>query len=208
MDNMFVILSVLFSGIPSLLMTVATYVLTAMALYTIAQRREIEKPWLAWIPVANSWIVGSLSDQYQYVVKGHNKSKRKILLILNILLVVLGTTMAVLGVATGVSFLLADSHGRMLSNIMGPVVALLGLCVPVLAISIASAVIHYMALYDIYRSMDPDNSVLFLVLSIFVGITEPFFLFFNRSKDSGMPPRKQPEPVFTGEAPQEPWENQ
>ena len=30
----------------------------------------------------------------------------------------------------------------------------------------------------------------YVVLSILFGITEPFFLFFNRNKDKGMPPRK------------------
>ena len=209
-DSFFVILPALFSGVPSLLLTAAGYVLTAMALYTIAQRRQIDHPWLAWVPVANSWIVGSISDQYQYLVKGQNKSKRKLLLILNILSAVLGVTIVILGVALGVGVFLAHNHAQMLSSVMGPAVAILGLCVPMLGVAIAAAVIRYMALYDIYRSLDPDNSVLFLVLTIFFGITAPFFLFFNRNKDTGMPPRKQPEPVSipTYEAPQEPWETE
>ena len=33
--------------------------------------------------------------------------------------------------------------------------------------------------------------MLFLLLSIFFNITEPFFLFFSRNKDVGMPPRRQ-----------------
>mgnify|MGYP000871341546 CR=1 FL=1 len=61
-------------------------------------------------------------------------------------------------------------------------------------LAIAYAVIYYMALYDIFRSLDPNNCVLFLVLSIVFSVTEPFFLFFNRNKDGGMPPRR-PEPV-------------
>ena len=69
---------------------------------------------------------------------------------------------------------------------------LLVLFLPLMGISIAYAVFRYMALYDIYKSLDPENCVLFLVLSILFGITEPFFLFFSREKDGGMPPRKQP----------------
>ena len=60
---------------------------------------------------------------------------------------------------------------------------------------IAACVIRYMALYDIFRSLDPGNAVLYLVLSILFSPTEPFFLFFNREKDLGMPPRKQ-QPVY------------
>ena len=69
---------------------------------------------------------------------------------------------------------------------------LLVMCLPLIGISIAYAVFRYMALYDIYKSLDPANCVLFLVLSILFGVTEPFFLFFSRNKDDGMPPRKQP----------------
>lgn len=40
----------------------AVFVFTAVALYTLAKNRGIRHPWLAWIPVANVWILGSLSD--------------------------------------------------------------------------------------------------------------------------------------------------
>ena len=36
------------------------YVLQAWSVYTIARRRGIRKPWLAWIPVAGVWTVGSI----------------------------------------------------------------------------------------------------------------------------------------------------
>ena len=64
---------------------VAVYVLQSLSIYTIAKRRGIQKPALAWVPVANVWLLGSISDQYRYVVKGEYKSKRKILLTLSIL---------------------------------------------------------------------------------------------------------------------------
>jgi hypothetical protein len=82
-------------------------------------------------------------------------------------------------------------------------VALLGLALPLLAVTVALCVIRYMALYDVYRSLDPNNAVLYLVLSILFSPTEPFFLFFNREKDLGMPPRKRPiveeEPASWGD---------
>lgn len=201
MRNMFIVLSALASGVPVLLMAVAAYVLTALALYTIAQRRGIDKPWLAWVPVANVWILGSLSDQYQYLVKGQIKSKRKILLILRILSAVLGMTVSVLGMALGIGLVLADGDGW--SDFLSTTMTLLGLSVPMLGIQIAATIIEYMALFDVYRSLDPNNSLLFLVLSIFVGIVKPFFLFFSRNRDTGMPPRKRPEPVSVVEAPED-----
>ena len=53
----------------SFVFTIAMYVLSAWGMYTIANRRGIHRPWLAWIPVANMWILGSISDQYQLSVK-------------------------------------------------------------------------------------------------------------------------------------------
>ena len=180
----------LISGIPTGLFSIAAYILTAMAIYTISRRRGLTNAWLAWIPVANVWLLGSLSDQYQYVVKGQDKTKRKWLLILNILKAVLLTMIVILAVVAAGSL-----FANQLSEIMGLVVALLGLVLPLCAVTITLCVIRYMALYDIYRSVDPGNAVLYLVLSILFGPTEPFFLFFNREKDQGMPPRKK-QPVY------------
>ncbi len=196
------IVSALFSAVPSSILGIATYILTALALYTVAQRRGLNRPWLAWIPVVNCWIIGSLSDQYRYVVKGEVKSKRKVLLILNILTMAVSLAMGVVGIVVAVNavggVMGGISESQMLRSVMGPVVGLLGLSLPLAAVSIASAVIRFMALYDIYRSMDPANGVLYLVLSILFRVTEPFFLFFNRNKDLGMPPRRQEyqEPVY------------
>ena len=57
--------------------SIAIYVLGALGLYTIAKRRQINHPWLAWVPIASGWIIGSLSDQYRYVKHGQVKNKRK-----------------------------------------------------------------------------------------------------------------------------------
>ena len=65
------------------------------------------------------------------------------------------------------------------------------------ALTIWLLVCEFMALYDLYRSCDPENSVLFLVFSILFSVTMPFFIFACRKKDLGMPPRKQPaQPVI------------
>lgn len=188
-EELMMLLPGLLSGIPASLFSLACYILTALAIYVVSVRRGLRKPWLAWIPVVNCWLLGSLSDQYQYVVKEQNKAKRKWLVVLSILNAVLVLMLIILCIAA-VSMLIVNEA----EQILGLVVALLGLLLPLAAVSIAYCVIRYMALYDIYRSMDPNNAVLFLVLSVLFKPTEPFFLFFNRDKDLGMPPRKQPIP--------------
>ena len=199
-EELLMLLPGLISGIPTGLFGIAAYILTALAMYTVSRRRGLKKPWLAWIPVLNCWLLGSISDQYQYVVKGENKNKRKWLLSLNIVKAVLISAVTVLGIVTACGIIFSINDAEMMRAINGPLMAILGLALPLAAAAIALCVIRYMALYDVYRSLDPGNAVLYLVLSILFSPTEPFFLFFNREKELGMPPRKghvntPPEPI-------------
>ena len=201
-DLIFGILTALAASVPSMAFGIATYVLSALGIYVSSRRRGLRKPWLAWIPVVNVWLLGSLSDQYRYVVRAENRSKRKWLLGLGILMVVFAAALIVLAVSMvsgAVRFGYYGPHKAM-RELVGPLLAMLGMVLPLLGTVIAYLVIRYMALYDVYKSLDPDNCILFLVLSICFSVTEPFFLFFNRNKDKGMPPRKQ-ENVYTQEEP-------
>ena len=198
--------------------SVAAYILLAVGLYSIADRRGISKPWLAWIPFGQNWILGSISDQFQYVAMGQNKSKRKVLLVLNIVLAVLYAVLLVCYIAVIINVVTGLLNGadedQLVMGLMGPLMGILGMCLPVVGVAIAVMVLRYMALYDLYTSCSPSNNVLFLVLSIIFGVTEPFFIFFNRKKDGGMPPRR-PEPQAYAplpeqqpqyQPPQEPWD--
>ena len=176
-------------------MGIAAYVLRSLGTYTIAKRRGINHPWFSWIPVLDAWILGCISDQYQYVVKGKNKSKRKWLLILNIVLAVLYVVMLVcfgvmvVNTVTGVNSFASEEELAM--GMMGPMMGVFGMCIPLMGVAIAVMVLRYMALYDLYTSCTPQNNVLFLVLSILFSVSEPFFIFFSRKKDGGMPPRRE-----------------
>ena len=195
-EELLMLLPGLLSGIPTGLFGIASYILTALAVYAISRRRGLKKAWLAWIPVVNCWLLGSISDQYQYVVKGETKSKRKWLLVLSVVKAVLTLTVVVLVSAAVAGAILAGPGFSRGQSVIGPVLGVLGVLMPLAAAHIAYLVIRYMALYDVYRSVDPGNSILYLVLSILFSPTEPFFLFFNREKDLGMPPRKH-KPVYT-----------
>lgn len=196
-----------FGGVSSTLGLIG-YVLSSLAIYTIAQRRGIRKAWLAWLPVLNVWILGSISDQYRYVVKEQVKSKRKILLALNLANFVLSVLVLVRIVATVVSFVSAGMQGAsneaLARTLINGILVSMMMSLPLLALSIAAFVLRAMALYDLYGSCEPDNSVLYLVLSLIPGInqvTQPLFLFLCREKDGGMPPRREeaepaPEPDY------------
>ena len=176
---------------------IVSYVFSSIGMYTIAKRRGIHHPWLAWIPVANTWILGSISDQYQFVAKGKVRSRRKLLLILNIIMAVLPGVMSAFATITT-----AMTMGMDETAIIGALFGVLGVWLVILVLAIVNAIFTYIALYDLYNSCNPYNAVAFLLLSIFISVTQPFFVFACRKKDLGMPPRKQPqEPVQ--EIPQE-----
>ena len=175
---------------------------------TIAKRRGIRKPWLSWVPVGNMWILGSISDQYQYVVKGKVRNKRKVLLTLNILLYVMAFSLIawiVHFVFSVMGYPLQDAltSGSFFGGFLGTVLVYFLSA----GISIALTVITYIALYDLYRSCEPDNSILYLLLSIFVNIAQPIIIFICRNKELGMPPRKQEPSAFIPPDPVEipPW---
>lgn len=174
---------------------IALYVLRALGLYSIAKRRGINHPWMSWVPVLDLWVLGCISDQYQYVVNGNIRNKRKWLLGLSIAMAVLYIVFAVLigvavfGAVGGITGSMNDN--QLVATLLGPVMGLVVGVIPLVGIAIAVMAIRYVAMYDLYTSCSPQNNVLFLVLSIFFTVTEPFFLFFIRNKDEGMPPRRQ-----------------
>lgn len=187
-------------GLIALAAGLVCYILGSIGNYTIAKRRGIRNAWLAWIPLAKLWITGCISDQYQYVVKGSTKNRRKILLILGIANAVVG------GGLQGASRVLMFA-GSEEAAVAGGAVALIGGLISA-GIGIALLVFYYMAMYDLYTSCNPQNNVLLLVLSIIFQVTEPFFVFFNRKRDDGMPPRREePRQYIPQEAaPQPQWE--
>ena len=179
----------------SSLMSIAIYIFTSLSLYTIAKRRDIRRPWMAWVPVANAWLLGSIADQYRYVAKGETKNKRKVLLVLRIISAVLVTVFfavlfaMIFKLVMEVTTFSMDEE-ELVMSVMGSLGGMVAMFLPFCAVSIAYAIIYYMALYDIYESCDPGNKVLYLVIGIFVGIAQAVFLFICRNKDGGMPPRK------------------
>lgn len=209
------------SSLPSLLINVAVYVLVAVSMHAIASRRGIMRPWLAWIPFANMYMLGCISDQYRSVVRREEKSRRKLLLGLEIPKVLLnvGVTclsiMMVLGmVAQGLDLFLAPENVseevlmEMVSAVLGYAAGIMLLGLPLVVILILSTVFGYIALSDIFKSCDPANATVYTVLSIAVGmacnvvfglpvgVLPAIFLMVCRKKDIGMPFRTVEAPAY------------
>lgn len=166
-----------------------SYVLSAVGMYRIAKRRGIHHAWLAWIPVGSTWLLGSISDHYQYVAKQKVTNRRTILLVLYFAMLAMTV---LIGVAT--ALMAAQSYNNETSEAI-LALAVMAICaLAILGLSIAVVVFAYMAYYDLFQSCRPNSAVLFLVLGIFFNVTMPFFVFACSSTDYGMPARRVPQP--------------
>ena len=147
------------------------YVLMGTGLYSIAKRRGLDRPWQAWVPMMNFYLLGCISDQYQAMVRGKNRNKRIVILLLIIVLLVAFAAM----------------HLAAPSAETGSMMPFLLIFVPAWCACAAMVVFVFLAMYDLYVSCDPKNAVLYLVLSIVLSVTAPVFLFLCRNKDLGFP---------------------
>ena len=167
--------------------SIVSYVLNAVGMYRIAKRRGIHHAWLSWIPVGNSWLLGSISDHYQYVAKKKITGRRKALLVMNIILVGMGSV-----VVAGATLIFSFTTGP--EDLMGSGILLMGLLViaylVLFGLSIAVLVVSYVAYYDLFQSSKPNYAVLFLILGIVFNVTLPFFVFACSNSDKGMPERR------------------
>lgn len=123
---------------------IVLYIFESLSIYTIAKKRGIENPWLAWIPFANLWIIGQIGDYY-------NAREGK-----------------------------PDQKLRVWTLCLG-----LGIFIPFFGVFsiIAAAVLSYICIYKFLKSVNPENSVLMLVLMIVFEIARPFILFAHRNKE-------------------------
>lgn len=143
------------------------HILMAISLFSIARRRGLPHPWVAWVPFANYWTLGCIADDYRELKMGRKAAKRKWLGAISgfaVALIVLEAMAEVTGI-----------------NILS-IVCLMLILVAVLALNIAA----FVALYDLYESCDPKTSVLFLVLNVMCWFLQPLLVFLCRRKDRGI----------------------
>ena len=194
---------------------IVMYILQSLGMYTIANRRSIKHPWMAWLPVTNMWILGSIADQYQYVAKGQVRNRRKALLGLNIAMIALYIVMMVICVGMFVNTIFSIPEieympdSEVLGLVLTPLLSILGIALVLEIVAIIAIVFHYICLHNLFASCNPEHKTLFTVLSILLSVTIPFFVFACRKKDLGMPPRRNaapaPQPVLPPV--EEPWNN-
>lgn len=146
---------------------IAVYIFHSIGLYRLAKNQGIENAWLAWIPIGNYYIIGTVAKKSNYI-KTKIPRLDMILPICGAVYVALSFVPSIINIFAS----LAGSYASILSmGISSLVISLLGLCFT------AFLVFVY---YHIYKLYDPNNAVLFTVLSVF-GFAF-IFIFIIRNK--------------------------
>lgn len=173
---------------------IASYIMNSLALHKIASRRQIPNPWLAWIPVASSWLIGSIVDEYD----GKNGLKRKWRVVLLTLSII-----SVGGIVAGYIGLVAWAvKMSMQSELMGADIAgSIGIFVVFYVFLIVAAIVaaaqgfcNAICIYKIFESTVPEKSVKYLLLYLLVPMAGSICLM--RCRNQGYEKIIVPEPVY------------
>ncbi|MEE0969123.1 MAG: hypothetical protein U0M06_07115 [Clostridia bacterium] len=144
------------------------YLLRAVGVYGMAKTAGQSKPWLAFIPIVNSFALGRLAE-----IKRQNKKPLRYSLILLWLNIPISAVTVAL-----IPFLVA----LILTENSALALVLIALYPIILVLSVTYMVFYYITLYKTFKNFAPENATLFLILTILFNISEPIIIFCLRNK--------------------------
>jgi len=156
---------------------IASYVLNALAFQKIAQRRQIRNPFLAWIPVANNWLIGSIADDYD-ARSGINKNWKKILLFVSFIPIALVVLLYIVVFAAAFSMSISgNSDGMDMFMAFFPTLIIM----PLMMFTTLQTVLNGICLYKVFESTAPEKSVKYLILYLLIPVVGSWCLFKCRN---------------------------
>ena len=175
---------VIYAG--ALAVAVANYVMCSLSYYAIAKRRNIDNPWLAWIPVASYWLLGAIADEFD-ARNGIKRNWGKTLIILAALFVG-GFVLIFVGAFV---FIIVNSLAAG-NGYMHDTEATAGFfivyCVAVTALSLSALALQalqYICVYKVFESTVPKKSLKYMLLYLIVPFAGGICLL--KCKDKGYP---------------------
>ena len=181
---------------------IAIYLLESISVYKMAKSAEIKNPWLAFSPVANDWVFGTLAEKYKK--KNGTKSARFgiILPVLEGIVLIEAIALTIFTVIsikeiTGYALDAVNTSTEMAPEQFMSLIPVIILYFALMAVAIAYAVVFFIALWRVYYSFDKSNATLYIVLSIIFTISVPIILFIIRNRKPEFDPHNN-MPYFSG----------
>lgn len=151
--------------------SIYAYVFTSLSLHRISGRRNYSKPWLAWIPICNTWLFGEIASDYDSQNGKDSRWGRKLL---TFYFLYCGFYIVGECLSSSMSFSSDPDLGALL-------IALLLLLIA-FAFLIVYTVLYYICLYKIFKSTAENKAIVYFLISLFVPIAQPLCLFLCRNK--------------------------
>lgn len=181
---------------------IAIYLLESISVYKMAKSAEIKNPWIAFIPVANGWVFGTLAEKYKK--KNGTKSARFgiILPVLEGIVLIESAALTIFTVIsiseiTGYAFDAVNTSAEMAPEQFMSLIPVIILYFALIAVAIAYAVVFFIALWRVYSAFDKSNATLYIVLSVIFTISVPIILFIIRNRKPEFDPHNN-IPYFSG----------
>lgn len=181
---------------------IAIYLLESISVYKMAKSAEIKNPWLAFIPVANDWVFGTLAEKYKK--KNGVKSARFgiILTVLSVIELVCSAVMLVFMIIVTKNILdmaygAVENSTEVTPEQLAALIPIIIIYFVLIAVSMAYLIVTYIAMWRIYASFDKANATLYIVLSVLFSISSPIILFIIRNRKPEFDPHNN-MPYFSG----------
>lgn len=194
----FLIISLVITAVVGLVF----YLLEAIAGCKMAKSAQIKNPWLAFIPVADGWVYGTLAEKYKK--KNGTKSARFGIILPVLEGIVLMETIAltiftVISVKeiTGYALDAVNTSSEMAPEQFMSLIPVIILYFALMAVAFANIIVFYVALWRIYSAFDKPNATLYIVLSVVFTISVPIILFIIRNRKPEFDPHNN-MPYFSG----------
>ncbi len=163
---------------------VVAVVFQGIGIMKMHEKLGLKHGWMAFVPILNSYALGKVAEQY---IKENGKKSAKFSIILVVAQAVSFGFAVFMGIILGIGTAFLPISIYSILNALFSTVAY--------AISFAVSVITYIALWRVFAIFSNKNATLYLILSIFVSVVQPFLIFAIRNNQPLCVEMKVEEPI-------------
>lgn len=160
---------------------IASYIMNAVALQKIASKRLIQNAWLAWIPIASTWIIGSIADEYDEK-NGIKRKWRVVLLVLSLISMIGIFAGYIVMIISAIMMTMQDSMSQEFSSTVGLFIGAYVFIIIAAIVATALSMCTMICLYKIFESTVPEKSVKYMLVSLLVPLGQSICLMLCRNK--------------------------
>lgn len=151
---------------------VVSLIFQGIGIMKMHEKLGLKGGWLAFVPILNSFAMGRVAEQY---IKENGKKSAKFSIILLICQIVSFFFAFAMGVILGIGTAFLPPSIYAIINLVFTLLAY--------GLSFIASVIAYIALWRVFSIFSNKNATLYLILSIFVSVVQPFLIFAIRNKE-------------------------